>query len=205
LKPALIFASALAFSLPAQSSQFIDSFDGQFDMSEYLGENAFGFLPVPIIISEPAVDQGLGLAGLFFHEDDVAAEKRKEALSTSESPSHHLLPPSISFGAGLYTGNDSYMVAGGHMGFYRQGKLRYEGVIGYGSINLDYYGVGDINVDQPFSLNTEALFVTNTLKFQVADLPLYIGPTQTYIDAQLSPNGLGSWFPQTRRPSWSMS
>ena len=46
--------------------QFIDPMDGMFDMSEYLSENAHGFLPVPIIITDPALESGLGLAGIFF-------------------------------------------------------------------------------------------------------------------------------------------
>ena len=37
----------------------IDPEDGQFDMSNYLA-SAQGFLPVPIIITEPAVGFGLG-------------------------------------------------------------------------------------------------------------------------------------------------
>ncbi|OEF88403.1 hypothetical protein [Vibrio splendidus] len=39
---------------------FIDEIDGQLDMGEYLAENAYGFLPVPILITEPAVGYGGG-------------------------------------------------------------------------------------------------------------------------------------------------
>lgn len=179
----------------AYGSQFIDEFDGKFDMSRYLSENAFGFLPVPIIISEPAVDQGLGLAGLFFHEDEAAAQQRREMMATAENPTRHLLPPSISAVFGAYTGNDSFFVGGGHFGFFRKGAIRYEGGIGYGDINLDYYSIGDIELSDPFSLNTRALFVTNTLKFRIGELPLYLGPSQSFVDAQLSPQDLASWFP----------
>ncbi len=41
-------ASAMAIS-------FTDPLDGQFDMGEYLAENAYGFLPVPILLTEPAL------------------------------------------------------------------------------------------------------------------------------------------------------
>ena len=44
----------------------IDPEDGKFDMSSYL-KSARGFLPVPIIITEPAVGFGLGAAVVYFH------------------------------------------------------------------------------------------------------------------------------------------
>jgi hypothetical protein len=47
--------------------KFIDPTDGQFDTSGWLIDNK-GFLPVPIIITEPAVGPGLGLAGVFFRK-----------------------------------------------------------------------------------------------------------------------------------------
>jgi hypothetical protein len=38
------------------------------DASAYLSENRLGFLPVSMIITEPAVGEGPGLAGIFFHK-----------------------------------------------------------------------------------------------------------------------------------------
>jgi len=45
------------------ASKFKDPDDGWFDASQWLVENIVGFMPVPIIITEPAVDNGLGMAG----------------------------------------------------------------------------------------------------------------------------------------------
>ncbi len=39
-------------------SQFVDADDGRFDASNYLADNAYGFLPLPIIITDPAVGGG---------------------------------------------------------------------------------------------------------------------------------------------------
>ena len=49
--------------------QFVDPDDGRFDASSFLADNAYGFLPIPIIITEPAVDGGLGLACLLYTSD----------------------------------------------------------------------------------------------------------------------------------------
>ena len=77
-------------SAPLQASslfdKFIDPTDGQFDTSGWLIDNK-GFLPVPILITEPAVGTGLGLAGVFFHESEEDKENRrlKEGSRTPRS------------------------------------------------------------------------------------------------------------------------
>ncbi|MCZ8488521.1 hypothetical protein O9992_18605 [Vibrio lentus] len=43
----------------------------ELDMGEYLAKkNAYGFLPVPILITEPAVGYGGGFTGIFMHESE---------------------------------------------------------------------------------------------------------------------------------------
>jgi hypothetical protein len=178
----------LALSAYAQAdSPFFDPLDEKFDMSGYLAENAFGFLPVPIIITEPAVDGGLGLMGLFFHEDEDTAEKRKAAMQTSDNPSQYLLPPNVSAVMGAYTGNESWFVGGGHLGFFKEGKIRYQGGGGYGDVDLDYYSIGDTELKNPLTVNTEALRIMQSLKFKLGDLPLFVGPIQRFVKAEISP------------------
>ena len=103
---AIVFAgnSALADGF---WSQFVDPGDGRLDASAFLADNAYGFLPVPIIITDPAVDGGLGAVGLFFHETDEQKEQRLEALRNEESGAQFLLTPSIS--AVATTGTGSYI------------------------------------------------------------------------------------------------
>ena len=49
------------------SDTFIDPADGHLDMSKWLLEQD-GFMPVPILITEPAIGYGGGLALVYFHE-----------------------------------------------------------------------------------------------------------------------------------------
>ena len=195
-------AIALTLSLPlcqqvyAQdgNSQFFDMLDGRFDASRYLSENAYGFLPVPIIITDPAVDGGLGLVGLFFHETEEEKEKRLKAMQSAEGNAfQHLLPPSVSAGFGVMTGNDSWVAGGGHLGFFNQGKIRYKGGGGYGDVNLDFFGSGDINFDSPVEVNTKATAVIQTIGFQVADSAFFLGVSQRYVNAEVSPVSLGDF------------
>ena len=91
--------SFFPFTISANASMFpehfFDPLDGNFDASQYLTENAYGFLPVPVVITEPAVEGGLGLMGLFFHEDEEAVARRKKGMQ-SENAAKYLIPPSVS-------------------------------------------------------------------------------------------------------------
>lgn len=187
------------------ASDFRDPVDGRFDVSAYLAENAFGFLPVPIIITEPAVDSGLGGFGLFFHESEEAAEKRKELMLSDEGAASALLPPNVSAVGGVVTGNESWFVGGGHMGFFKEGRIRYLGGGGYGDVDLDFYSVGNTALSRPISINTEAWGVVQTVKFKLGNSRFYFGPTHRYIKAELSPgNSFVEAFPPARHPNWLM-
>jgi len=48
------------------ASKFRDPEDGKVDISQHLLDSLVGFMPIPIIITEPAVDNGIGIAGVFF-------------------------------------------------------------------------------------------------------------------------------------------
>lgn len=172
------------------SSRFQDPVDGRFDASEYLAENAFGFLPVPIIITDPAVDGGLGLTGVFFHESDEAAAARKEAMRKSENAGRHLLPPNVSAISGGYTGNDSWFVGGGYLGFFRNGRVRYQGGGGYGDVDLDFFGFGEIEFDRPVAVNTRAFAVLQSLRTRIGQSRMFVGIAQRFVSAELSPSNL---------------
>ncbi len=188
---AVLIAVAPAAAAEGFWGQFTDPDDGKFDASRYLAENAFGFLPVPIIITDPAVDGGLGAVGLFFHETEEQRELRRKALQDSEAGSQALLTPSISAVAAAYTGNDSWFAGGGHMGFFRNGRIRYMGGGGYGDVNLDFFGSGDIGLTNPVEINTRAAAIVQTLKFRIGELPVFAGISQRYIDASVRPGELG--------------
>src|SRR5688572_11650141 len=66
---------------------FIDQEDGHLDMSDWM-VNRKGFLPVPIVITEPAVGYGGGLALMFVRNSiRESAEKAKET--------GHMTPPDV--------------------------------------------------------------------------------------------------------------
>src|SRR6187549_1946038 len=75
----LLAAAGPAFAVETKDTAgpFTDPEDGAFDLSEWLLERK-GFLPVPILISEPAIGYGGGVAALFFRGklgDGLAAKR----------------------------------------------------------------------------------------------------------------------------------
>lgn len=205
---ALILLPLLSSSAFAASGIFTDKLDGNLDASRYLSENAYGFLPVPIIITDPAVDGGLGMMGLFFHESEEEQAARLKTMQdeSNDKASHSLMPPSISAAFGAYTGNDSYFIGGGHLGFFNKGSIRYMGGGGYGDINLNFYGFGDLALPTPLKINTQATAIMQTLKFKLGDSAFYFGPMHRYVDAQVSIVNSGnimSKIPSDLRPALS--
>ena len=205
---ALISISLISSSVFAASGIFTDKLDGNLDASRYLSENAYGFLPVPIIITDPAVDGGLGMMGLFFHEskEEQAARLKTMQDESNDKASHSLMPPSISAAFGAYTGNDSFFIGGGHLGFFNKGSIRYMGGGGYGDINVNFYGFGDLPLPAPLAINTQATAIMQTLKFKLGESAFYFGPMHRYVDAQVSIINSGDLInkiPSNLRPALS--
>jgi hypothetical protein len=109
-------------------ARFFDPEDGQLDLSYFL-ENAHGFLPIPIIVTEPAVGYGGGGAAMFIRPRREAGEEGWAR-------------PDISAAGGLVTRNGTWAAFGGDVSRWLDGRLRTLAGAGTGQINLDFYGLG---------------------------------------------------------------
>ena len=181
----LIFLFLLATPCFGNSvfEKFMDPRDGAFDASNWLIDQK-GFLPVPIIITEPAVGYGGGAGLLFFHQSvrdaqTAKVEKEDEILS---------LPPSISGIFGAYTENDSWFGAGGHFGSWKHDKIRYTGALGWTSLNLKFYGAGEVPIldENPLNFNIEGFFLLQELKFRLMKTAFFLGGRYTYFDSDVT-------------------
>jgi hypothetical protein len=144
------------------SDIFIDPSDGHLDMSNWLLERD-GFLPVPIIITEPAIGYGGGLALVYFH-DKLGSRKGS--------------PPSVSAIAGAATENGTWFVGGGHMGIWKNDTLRYTGGLGTGLVRMDYYGrsgnLGGLN-KEGIRFETDAIFLLQELQVRLRESNFFAG------------------------------
>jgi hypothetical protein len=133
-----LLAAALIQLSPAWAEDdpklFRDPQDGAFDASEFLLDRK-GFLPVPIVITEPAVGYGAGAALLFFRE---SFRERQSHVT----PGERLTPPDIYLAAFAATENGTRVMGGGGLVTFDQDRWRWRGFVGAPDINLEFYGVG---------------------------------------------------------------
>ena len=103
LIPILICISLQNFGQSGMKKMFVDTADNAFDVGNWM-MNYNGFFPLISIITEPAVENGLGMGLLFLKQDEEALKEGK-----------HVAPTIYGLG-GLYTFNQSWGVAGFYSG-----------------------------------------------------------------------------------------
>ncbi|MFA0440473.1 BamA/TamA family outer membrane protein [Vibrio sp. 10N.286.49.B1] len=159
ISAALICAPSMAFD------QFIDPTDGMFDASSWVLDNAVGFMPVPIIITDPAVGAGGGAALMFFHESEARERQRKEHPDEIAG-----LPPSVTAVAAAATENGTWLTGAFHFGSWKEDTWRYQGGLFYGSFNLKYYVR-----DYPLDFNIDGLYFMQDIDYRIAGSDWFIG------------------------------
>ena len=148
-------------------SAFIDPSDGNIDLSNWLLEKE-GALPVPIIITEPAIGYGAGMAMVYFH-DKIGSKKGT--------------PPSISTLAGAATEEGTWFVGGGHMGIWKDDSIRYTGGIGTGLVKMKYYGSSAAR-GRGIDFETEAIFLSQEVQFRLWESNFFTGASYTFADTK---------------------
>lgn len=110
-------------------------------------------LPIVIPITEPAIGYGLTAGLLYFFQ-------KKDSTESAD----------MAAGTGGYTSNGTWFVGGGYLGYWKNDRLRYTGVVGYGHINLDYYGFG-----KPIAFSQDVSFLMQQFKFRIGDSEIFAG------------------------------
>ncbi len=154
---------------PAEhTSLFFDPDDGALDISGFLSKKV-GFLPVAFPITEPAVGVGLGLGLTFFHD-------YPKVVPRGNGQQSRVIMPSATVLFGATTENGTWATALGHLGVWNNGRIRYQGAVGYGSLNLDWFGKGDRFGGRSIEYNNDVLFLYQRAVFQIGDSDFFIGP-----------------------------
>jgi len=145
------------------TSLFFSREDGKFDVSDFLSHK-YGFLPTPIIITEPAIGYGGGLNVMFLHESLASSAKRKS-------------PPSISGVAIAATENGTRLSGAYHLGFWKEDSIRSTTAVGKVNVNLDFY-----LRDLPVATNLDGYAAYQELMFRVFESNFFIGANYLYLD-----------------------
>jgi hypothetical protein len=163
-----------------------DTLDGKFDFSRFLLE-ANGFIPIPLVITEPALGNiGGALALTFFTPKKVP-------------PGSGYVPPDITAAFGMYTANGTWATGGGRIGSIPKAGIKYRAFAGYASLNLDLFrdvpGVGE----KQFGFNFKAAPVLLNFSKEIKKSKVYLGGQYLFanINAKAKFEGeVPEFFPQ---------
>ncbi len=168
-KSLLAGAALLGFAAtPAQAfdwrANFIDPEDGYLDVSGLLSRG--GFLPVPVIITEPAVEGGLGVAGQFIHPPTAPGDA-----------------PGRTIVGGAYTGNGSW--GGGllRQGTLADGQLLYRFGLGLADVTLPTFPFGG---STEIDYGNEMKFGFGNIRYKIPDTPFSVGPRFIFRTSDIS-------------------
>jgi len=148
---------------------FVSSEDGKFDVSAYLSTK-YGFMPIPIIVTEPAVGYGAGLNLLFLHDSMASSAERKS-------------PPSISGLVAAGTENGTRFGAAYHLGFWKEDSIRTTTAVGAMDINMNFY-LRDLGVD----MNLKGYMAYQEVMFRIKDSDFFLGGNYLYVDIESKRN-----------------
>lgn len=132
---------------------------GDVDVSNLLARG--GFIPIPIIITEPAVDNGIGVVAYF----------------VGKPPADSDLPPSRTIVGGAVTGNGSKGAGFVRTGAIADGRILYNVAFGTGLAVLDFYP-GNRNF--ALTYNNDITFAGVRARYRFGDSGFSAGPVVTY-------------------------
>ena len=175
----------VSIAIPVMAASIMDGFtdpdDGMFDVSHWMAEKK-GFIPVPIIITEPAIGYGAGLALIFLHDPLAGRTPDGETFDPQSIDAEgKLVPPSISAVFGMYTENDTWMTGGVHMGVWKNDNIRYTGALAMGSINIKFYRnilANDITINT----NIEPRILFQGIKFRINGSRFFAGVDYSLVE-----------------------
>jgi hypothetical protein len=173
--PALAQAAADATGTPAQPaatvpekaagpSRLRSAEDGWLDIGGFL-DQVYGFVPIAMPITEPAVGYGLGGGVLFV--DKPKGEARQAGFGR----------PNLTAVGALGTENGTRGAAAGDVRHWMNDRLQTIVAAGTASVNLDFFGVGDDAVlsEHPRSYNLKPKFALVQAKYRIGQSRLWAG------------------------------
>jgi hypothetical protein len=149
-----------------------DPKDGDIDASDWLLQRK-GALLVPIIITEPAIGTGGGVAAVFFHRPKQSDESKDKG---------ERLPPDLYGVAAFKTENGTYGYGAGGSFHFKDDTWRYAGIGAKASINLDFYTQGNLFAPQAIGYNLNGIFLYQQVSRRIGDTPLFASARWIYMD-----------------------
>ena len=143
----LIIISIISRAQNKKNINFKDSLDGKFDLSDYIID-ANGFIPIPYIITEPALGGfGIAVAPVFIKKrppyiDSINGEVKRTPVA-----------PDITGGILGYTVNNTWLVSAFRSGTLVKQRIKYTIGGAYANVNMSYFRSTPQEQDKEFAFN----------------------------------------------------
>lgn len=151
------------------ASQFRSAEDNWFDVSGFL-DTKYGFLPIVIPITEPAVGYGAA-AGTMFIDKPFGTGR-----------------PDITVLGGMGTENGTWGAMVGDSRNWLDGRLQTLAGAVYASVNLDFYGIGQDSrlSDHPLSYSLEPKGGLLESKYRIGDSHFWVGMSYDFVATEVT-------------------
>jgi len=171
------------FLFPVLSAQpkkgnnlFKDSLDGKFDISSFLID-AHGFVPVPYIITEPALGGfGGALAAVFLKKKPPLTDAKGKKVFT---------PPDITAAMAGYTANGSWFTGAGRIGTIIKKKIKYRVIGGYADMNISLYRTLPLAGEKEYKFNFKMFPVIFSLARQLRNPRWSLGLQYAFVNTRV--------------------
>jgi surface antigen Omp85-like protein len=165
--------AAEADEAPAAASRFADPADGHFDVSGFL-DTAYGFLPLLVPITEPAVGYGAVGALVFIHGEPPEAGEP-------------YVRPTISTIGALRTENDTRGWFAANLGTWRGGRLRTIAALADVDVNLEFFGFGgDRIAGEGLGYSIKGRGGVGGASYRLGDTQLWLGMRYASVDTDVA-------------------
>lgn len=175
LAAALALAAAAPLSAAADDeaaappSRFKDPDDGRFDLSAFL-DTAYGFVPLLVPISDPAVGYGAVGALVFVH-------------GKPPEPGEPYVRPTISTVGAIKTENDTRGWFAANMGTWAGGRVRTLAALADVDVNLEFFGLGgDAGGSDGLGYSVKGHGGTAGASYRLGDTKLWLGMRYLSVD-----------------------
>jgi len=154
---------------------FRDPLDGKFDFSRFLID-AKGFIPVPFIITEPAVGGfGVAIVPMF-----LTPKKRPPGYKG-------YIAPDITAGFAMYTVNKSWMLGGIRIGSIPAKGIKYRIGGAIADLNLSFYRNIHGTGEKEFAFSVKALPLLVSFSKRITRQEIYFGLQYFFAKNKLTP------------------
>jgi len=154
--------------------------DGEDEKEEEKDPNRGRFLVLPFIITEPAIGEGLGVGGVYFHRkpEDDGRRKVTSAKNLQKTGRRGKPPPEATGLFAMYTNTETYAYGIGHAGHTPTDKYRYVGVAAGMEVRSTYY-----ENDTPINFTLDGTVVYLHGKRRWGETNVFIGASMSYLDS----------------------